>query len=455
MIWAAVGAGAVLVLLVTALAVVRSSGSKEPLILNKLTIDSTPEQGAEVLIAGEDRGPTPVTVEGLAPGKYEVVLRHSRYKRTIQEIEVKGLPEEQVTVEMQPLTGYLSIESSPIGAEVFLDGEKAGTTPLLSLPLQIGEHSYELRLENYYPLNNTFMVEENFRHEFTHQFKPMEAEIQVFSRPTGAQIWINNILQAQLSPAKFTLPPGSYLVSAHTQGFVQTEQTVELTENESETVELKMEPGNVPVGMVLVPGGDFAMGTDERAPDERPKRVVNLKPFYIDKFEVTNEAFVRIFPEHKFPDGQENFPALGVSWAQAVKYASMTGKRLPSEAEWEKAARGTDGREYPWGEMFENGRCNNQDSGLGRPVRVGKYFNGNSIYKCVDMSGNAYEWVMDWYDAYPGNQYVTKDYGQIFRVLRGGSYLSDKFEARCPARHFDRMDAKRADYGFRCAMDAP
>jgi len=73
----------------------------------------------------------------------------------------------------------------------------------------------------------------------------------------------------------------------------------------------------------------------------------------------------------------------------------------------------------------------------------------------MDMAGNAYEWVSDWYDAYPGNHDITKDYGQIFRVLRGGSYMTEKFEARTAARHFDRVDSERRDYGCRCAMDAP
>lgn len=137
-----------------------------------------------------------------------------------------------------------------------------------------------------------------------------------------------------------------------------------------------------------------------------------------------------------------------------MQYAGAVGKRLPSEAEWEKAARGTDGREYPWGALFEANRANMKDSGIGRSVRVGQFYLGASPYNCMDMAGNAYEWVMDWYEAYPGNTVVSKDYGQIYRVLRGGSFRSDQFDIRCAARHFDRMDAKRADYGFRCAKDA-
>jgi formylglycine-generating enzyme required for sulfatase activity len=418
-----------------------------------VVIDSTPESGALVLVGGLDRGPAPVTVLGLEAGSYDVVLKHDRYKRTIQSITVKGEPEERFSIAMEPLVGYLSLESTPTGADVYIDGEKAGTTPLPGRPLQVGDHSYELRLENYYPISGTFTAEDNFKHEFKHEFKAMEAELNVFSRPTGAQVWINNMIQSQITPAKFKLKPGDYLVTVHTPKYVEQEQIVHLETNEVETVQLKMEPGAVPQGMVLVPGGDFLMGNDDRAPDERPRRVVNVKPFYIDKFEVTNQDFKKVFPDHEFHDGEENYPAVDVSWTEAMKYAQAVGKRLPTEAEWEKAARSTDAREYPWGPDWAANMANTREQDERRTIRVGQLFNGTSACKCVDMSGNVYEWVLDWYEAYPGNPVVTKDYGQIYRVLRGGSFMTGNFEARCAARHFDRMDASRKDYGLRCAMD--
>jgi len=428
---------------------------EEPKQPNKVIIDSAPEQGALVLVGGLDRGPTPVTVEGLEPGPYEVVLKRDRYKRTIENITVKGDPQERFTVKMEPLVGYLSLESVPTGADVYVDGEKAGTTPLANRPLQVGDHAYELRLENYYPISATFTVEDNFKHEFKHEFKAMEAELNVFSRPTGAQVWLDNMIQSQTTPAKFKLKPGTYLVTVYTPNFIEQEQIVTLETNETETVQLKMDPGAVPQGMVLVPGGEFAMGNDDRAPDERPRRMVNVKAFYMDKFEVTNQEFKKVFPDHEFNDGEESFPAADVSWTEAMKYAQTVGKRLPTEAEWEKAARGTDAREYPWGADWAANLANTKERDVNRPIRVGELFNGTAACKSVDMAGNVYEWVQDWYEAYPGNPVVTKDYGQIFRVLRGGSFMTGKFEARCAARHFDRMDASRKDYGLRCAMDAP
>ncbi len=446
---------AVAAVLLLAFVYISCRPKEQPKPVNKVVIESTPEEGAQVLVAGEDRGPTPVTVEGLEPGPYEVILKRDGYKRTIKSIVVMGEPRERFLITMAPLVGYLNIESKPTGAEVWLDGQKEGTTPLLNRSVVVGKHSYELRLENYYPISSSFVAEDNFRHEFRHEFKALESELNVFSRPTGAQIWLNNTPQSQTTPAKFKLKPGTYLVTVHTPDFIEQEQTVHLDVHETETVQLKMEPGVVPKGMVLVPGGEFPMGNDDRAPDERPRRMIKLKPYYIDKFEVTRQEFKMVFPDHEFEQGEENLPAVGVTWTEAVKYAQVVGKRLPTEAEWERAARGTDAREYPWGANWALGLANTREQEEKRPVRVGELFNGASPCKCMDMAGNAYEWVQDWYEAYPGNPVVTKDYGQIFRVLRGGSFLTGKFEARCAARHFDRMDAGHGGYGMRCAMDAP
>jgi iron(II)-dependent oxidoreductase len=207
--------------------------------------------------------------------------------------------------------------------------------------------------------------------------------------------------------------------------------------------------------MILIPAGEFAMGTDGGAPDEMPRRAINLKAFYIDKFEVTNQDFAKVFASHTFDAALARFPAAGVSWVQAKAYAEATGKRLPTEAEWEKAARGDKALEYPWGNKFDTEYCNVIGLGEVRPRRIGSYRQWGSPYGCMDMAGNIYEWVADWYDAYPGNTAVKTQYGQVYRVLRGGSFATPnpEFAVRCAARHYDVHDAKREDYGFRCALD--
>lgn len=427
---------------------------KEEKKLPTITVNSAPEQGASVMMIGVDYGLTPAEIPDIPPGTYDVVLYMERYRRAIKPITVTEAETQEFTIDMEPITGTLSITTTPPGATVYLDGEAIGETPLPKKTLQVGDYSYLVQHPDYYPEEKKFTVEDNFNMEFDHKLRPMEAELSVFSRPSSANIWLNNIQQVEKTPAKFKLRPGQYLVSVHTAGYLQSDELVELEANKPITVQADLTPGAVPQGMLLIPAGDFIMGTDNSAPGERPARKINLKPFYIDRFEVTNQAYKAVFPAHKYPAGQDNLPALGISWTEAGRYCESVGKRLPTEQEWEKAARGTEGQEYPWGPVFENTLANTVEAGLGKPTRVGSYYASASPYGAMDMAGNAYEWVSDWYEAYPGNTDVTKDYGQIFRVLRGGSFISEKFEARCAARHFDRMDSKRRDYGCRCAMNA-
>lgn len=432
-------------------------GSGEPNTV--VTIDSAPESGAEVLIEGGQTVVTPATVRGLKPGRLSVLLKKERYRDTDDEIRVvEGEPQSYV-IEMEPLLGYLTVESKPDGAEVVLDGtEHIGITPIRKYPLGIGEHSYEVHLENYYAYTSEVIdvkTDRQYGNNTTINLKPLDAKLLVFSKPTGASIWLNGNKQKDVTPHDFTLPPGKYIVDVYTSGYIMTGERVTLDPNAEVRVTLAMKAGNVPVGMVLVPGGPFVRGAANRAPDEAPEATIEVPSFYIDKYEVTNAEFKEVFPEHDFPDGWENYPVAGVSWNMAVDYAKAVGKRLPTEVEWEKAARGTEGMEFPWGNGFDTSFCNMVDSDVKAPAERGKYIEGMSPYGCVDMAGNVYEWTQDWYQAYEGNQFVTKDYGQIFRVLRGGSYQSERFEVRCARRHFDKISSTREDYGFRCALSAP
>ncbi|MGI6139977.1 MAG: SUMF1/EgtB/PvdO family nonheme iron enzyme [Candidatus Hydrogenedentales bacterium] len=420
----------------------------------EVTINTAPESGAFLLMDGFDRGATPVDIPNVRPDTYEIILRQDRYKRKITEITVTEEAVQAFTIQMEPLEGTVSINSVPSDAEVYLDGSLIGTTPILRKVLQVGAYSYELRHPDYFPETNDFRMEENFNLNYNHDLRPVEARLTIHSRPSSAQIWLNNILQRRNTPLELALAPGNYLVSTYIDGFIQADKMVILKPNEDQKVLLEMSPGKVPQGMVLIPAGTFTMGSTQHASDERPTREVYVDAFYMDRFEVTNQEYQKFSSRHKFPEGQENYPAWGISWNDAGRYCASVGKRLPTEAEWEKAARGTDERMYPWGDIYGAQLANTEECGFGLPVAVGHFYATQSFYGCMDLAGNAYEWVSDWYDAYPGNESITKDYGQIFRILRGGSYMTKKFEARTTARHFDRMDADRKDYGCRCAMDA-
>ena len=219
--------------------------------------------------------------------------------------------------------------------------------------------------------------------------------------------------------------------------------------------------------MVYVPAGEFIMGSDEGDSDERPVHTVYLDAFYIDKYEVTNSQYrkcveagacdVPLVPsDTTYYDNADyaGHPVAYVSWNDALAYCQWAGKRLPTEAEWEKAARGTDGRTYPWGEGIDCDLAQYNECG-GRTVPVGSKPKGASPYGALDMAGNVWEWVADWYDSgyysqSPGRNPPGPDSSES-RVLRGGSWYYGADVARCADR-FWRVPVYRGSImGFRCA----
>ena len=232
--------------------------------------------------------------------------------------------------------------------------------------------------------------------------------------------------------------------------------------------------GDEPNEMVLVPAGEFTMGTNDRLPDEGPEHKVTLPAFYIDKYEVTNlqykkfiDATQRKSPKHfrnrTFPEGKADHPVTYVSWHDADDYCHWAGKRLPTEQEWEKAARSTDGRNYPWGNDFGIDRANTPQRWMvlekeGDTTPVGAFPSGVSAYGAYDMSGNVWEWTASWYKPHPGNTRITENYGEKYKVLKGGSWWDCSFykcgiSAPSYNRSFFLQSTKNKSFGFRCAKD--
>jgi formylglycine-generating enzyme required for sulfatase activity len=220
--------------------------------------------------------------------------------------------------------------------------------------------------------------------------------------------------------------------------------------------------------MILVPAGEFRMGEDEDGPpDEFPMHTVLLNAFLIDKYPVTNaqyKLFVDItsyrIPPHwnriggNFPIDQADHPVVNVSWNDAKAYAKWVDKRLPTEAEWEKAARGTKGQLYPWGDAFrkDNINCSNEQEGT---TPVDAYPLGHSPYDVMDMCGNVCEWVEDWFfDDYYKNSPLDNPQGPPggqYKTTRGGFFGENKAGVRCSSRHFAPPAAMQEHVGFRCA----
>ncbi len=208
-------------------------------------------------------------------------------------------------------------------------------------------------------------------------------------------------------------------------------------------------PLETPEGMVYVPPGPFIMGSNVGDVDEGPKRIVTTDAFFIDKLEVSNAEFKRFDPDFEYEEGRDNFPAI-VTWHQACAFAKAKGKRLPTEPEWEKAARGTDGRTFPWGETHDTTFYNWDETW----PRGGSPACPESPYGCVDMAGGAWEWTADWYKPYPGNNIPCDAYGDKYKVIRGGASFNDVAMIRTTYRYYLPPDQKGNYYvGFRCVKD--
>jgi formylglycine-generating enzyme required for sulfatase activity len=243
--------------------------------------------------------------------------------------------------------------------------------------------------------------------------------------------------------------------------------------------------------MIYVPEGDFLMGSTDadialgmqvcptcRWDDEKPQHAVILDAFWIDQTEVTNKEYTlcvaagKCDPPHDSSSNTHanyygntefaDYPVINVSWNDASVYCNWAGGgiydvRLPTEAEWEKTARGTDGRTYPWGEGIDCTRANysegNNEFCVGDTSIVGKYERGKSPYGAYDMAGNVWEWISDWYDAYPGNTVGNSDYGTKFRDIRGGAWIDDASQARSAGRGVGSPSPTTFFnfVGFRCA----
>ncbi len=215
---------------------------------------------------------------------------------------------------------------------------------------------------------------------------------------------------------------------------------------------------------VTIPAGDFQMGIENGGNDEAPVHTVYLNEYQIGKYEVTNEQYNQCIQsgacKGTVVTDKIDHPVVNVDWYQAKTYCEWAGGRLPTEAEWEKAARGTDGRTYPWGEGIDCSYANYWGSNCGGDsTPVGSYESGKSPYGAYDMAGNVWEWVNDWYDENyyqnsPSSNPLGPDTGQV-RVLRGGawSHYGDNVRSSNRLRYFPTNSFSYL--GFRCSRSQP
>ncbi len=224
--------------------------------------------------------------------------------------------------------------------------------------------------------------------------------------------------------------------------------------------------------MVLIPEGFFQMGSDTGDPDEAPQHPVFVSSFYIDQYEVLNASYARflkatgsskpfvpVFDDDPVKLLGPKHIAVGMAWDNAAAYCLWAGKRLPTEAEWEKAARGETPRIWPWGDAFgvQNANIKGEQDGYQYTALPGQFEGGRSPYGIYDMAGNGAEWVADWYDekAYEATpiQNPTGPKNGNHRVVRGGSWAETAVNVRTTKRFAARQGRADSIIGFRCAKD--
>ncbi|HOT26871.1 MAG TPA: SUMF1/EgtB/PvdO family nonheme iron enzyme [Candidatus Ozemobacteraceae bacterium] len=319
--------------------------------------------------------------------------------------------------------------------------------------------------------------------------------------PPEATMLIDGLPRGTGPELRFEIPAGEHRLEAAAPGFASQKLSFSVASGQEQRLTLELAPvtqmpASTPAAapangrprgeMVEVKGGVYMLGNERGNPDERPLRKIKSPGFWIDKYEVTCAEYLRFIdaikreghkwchpsepmqkdhiPYHTYtwalrfswlggrpPAGMEECPVVLVDWYDAWAYAKWAGKRLPTEDEWEIAAGGGDGREYPWGSSF---RVENVNIG-GYPVKVGSFPDGASPWGALDMAGNVAEWTVTAYepDARDGRDF-NGHFGQP--IIRGGSWDDESKGCRVSARDVHRTPFYRSTtVGFRCVRDTP
>jgi formylglycine-generating enzyme required for sulfatase activity len=294
-------------------------------------------------------------------------------------------------------------------------------------------------------LNKTELIKEETMFEAVKEIQPTPEIILPLTKETSYEA-VTSVQSGRLTGVgtNTTAPPG---------------ESLNISPEDTSPMTYTIQPE--PSVQVVVPAGNFIFGSNTGNINEFPQRQVFVDTFLIDAYEVSNDqyaAFIQAtghptpsgWKDRFYPLGQAKFPVTGITWSDASAYAAWLGCRLPTEVEWEKAARGTDGKTYPWGNQFIAAACNFSGSKLGRPAQIGTYIGGRSPYGVYEMAGNIAEWVADVYQPYAGNTALPiLNSDPNLKVIRGGAFDTDQDSLRCSARVPKNGTTGYADVGFR------
>jgi formylglycine-generating enzyme required for sulfatase activity len=440
---------------------------------------TTNPAGATVFVDATPMGTTPTTLTNIPAGERQLSIVKDGYSTLNKVVTVYAGRTTEVTETLARLTGSIMIGSSPSGAQVYLNDKYVGTTPYKVQNIPIGKYSVRVVLQDYKEYRGEVSVEANEESKVDAKLEGLPGKVLITSTPAGAEVSIDG-KKVGVTPYSGEVSAGAHKVRVWKEGYQSAEESITIEPNRAKTLDVVLKKGpDVRGEMVYVPAGEFMMGCNKAVdkkcdPDEKPYHKVYLNAYYIDKYEVTVAQYTECVNAGKCTPGnsgdfcnygredRQNHPINCVDWNQAKAYCEWLGKRLPTEAEWEKAARGTDGRVYPWGNEWNPRNANwderGREDGYKETAPVGSYGGGVSPYGAYDMSGNVWEWVADWYgERYYRNSPSSNPRGPAsgqYRVVRGGGWFGDYPDyLRASVRDWGGPGTRNLYVGFRCSRD--
>jgi formylglycine-generating enzyme required for sulfatase activity len=428
-------------------------------------IISEPNEAA-IYIDGVNEGVTNLPVFRY-PSIYKLRLSKSGYLDIEKEIEVKEGSENKFTFNLVKNISSLRLTVTPADAEVEINNKSYGQSR--NIEMAPGSHLLVIKKTGYREVRETINLLLNQPLSKTIGLEPIIGNLQIRILPMEAE---GKLLKdgkeiARWNGAKIIkdLIIGSYTLEARLDGYERITKEINITEDKTiiEDIKLNSVVVSKPAmaskidNMVYVEGGEFMMGSESGSSDEKPVHKVVVKSFYIDKYEVTQSEYEKVMGNNPSYFKNPSAPVEQVSWNDAVAYAQKIGKRLPTEAEWEYAARGgnkSKGYKYSGSNSIGDvAWYDSNSSSKTRPVGT-KEPNELGIY---DMSGNVWEWCSDWYsDTYYSSSPLTNPTGPssgTYRVLRGGSWVTDDIYCRVAFRVRSYPTYRLYSVGFRCVQD--
>ncbi len=453
---------------------VRSGGRTEvmlrlPLLTGSLSVKTEPS-GAEVVINGQSRGRTPLELMNMSPGSLKVRVSREGYESREETVSVVGGESRQVEWRLMRSVGSLRVETDPPGAEIQVNGVVKGKSPLDMSDLKPGPVKVRANMggKGYGVREETVGIEAGRETQLKWKLDVLMGSLRVRVKPVEASIYVDEELKGTGGIEVGRVATGSVRVKGVYEGYMPQEKTVDVVSGKETAVDLVLskvgETWTDPVtGMefVWVPGGCYQMGcgwTSDCRSDESPVHEVCVDGFWLGKTEVTQGQWVKVMGSNpsNFEMGR-NYPVERVSWEDAKEYIrKLNGLgsskfRLPSEAEWEYAARsGGKAEKYSGANDVDAVAWHKSNSGKStHPVKT-KKANGLGIY---DMSGNVWEWCEDVYifDIYSRSPKKNPIYtsGGTDRVVRGGSWFIEPVRVRCADRFYLDPASRNHALGFR------